>query len=75
MDDEKNTTDLTGLASYGRAAEALVEGARAFLGRICNPGAEEFGLLIRDQVSASRQRNLVAIANKAKTKVPAINPI
>lgn len=31
-------------------AQGAVDGAGAFLGRICLPAAEEFGLLLRDKV-------------------------
>jgi len=32
---------------------SVVGGAEAFLGRICLPAAEEFGLLLRDRVHAT----------------------
>ena len=60
---QRASQGLPGLAPYGDAVNALVtkfmEGAGAFLGRICLPAAEEFGLLLRDRVSAWRARNLL----------------
>ena len=64
IDDEKKG-DLFGLAAYGEAlntlAKGTVDGAGAFLSRICLPAAEEFGLLLRDKVSAWRARNAIQI--------------
>ena len=65
--------DLFGLAPAARATEKLtdgvVDGVAAFLGRICLPAAEEFGLLLRDQVGAWRQRNAVLIALEAEKQL------
>lgn len=64
--------DLFGLKPLATAVEkmgaAAVEGAAAFLGRICLPVAEECGLLLRDKVSAWRAANTVAIAVKAQRR-------
>jgi hypothetical protein len=49
--------------------KAAVDGASAFLGRICLPAAEEIGLLFRDRVRAWRAANAVAIALKAERKL------
>ena len=46
--------------------QSAMDGAAAFLGRICLPAAEEFGLLFRDKVSQFRTQNLVTIAQKAE---------
>lgn len=50
--------DVFGLKPYGEAArvvaQAAVDGAAAVLSRICNPAFEEFGFLLRDQVSKLR---------------------
>ncbi len=53
--------------SVNTVTKGSVDGASAFLSRICLPAAEEFGLLLRDKVSSWRSNNAVAIANKAQT--------
>jgi hypothetical protein len=67
---EEKSRDLLGLAPYGEAvrvvAQGAVDGAGAFLGRICLPAAEEFGLLLRDRVAAWRGNHAVAIAQEAE---------
>jgi len=47
----------------------LIEGAGAFLSRICLPAAEEFGLALRDKVSGWRTLNAARIALKAEKKL------
>lgn len=68
---DEGTKDILGLAPYGEAlntlAKGAVEGAGAFLGRICLPAAEEFGLLLRDRIGGWRANNAVKIALKAQT--------
>ena len=49
--------------------KASVEGAAAFLSRICLPAAEEFGLLLKDKVSFWRSQNLVRMTEKAEKKL------
>jgi hypothetical protein len=65
--------DIFGLAPYGEAlkvaVQGAVDGASAFLGRICLPVAEEFGLLLRDRVVAWRALNAAKIAEKAEAKL------
>ena len=72
--------DLLGIAEVGKAlaplskaalkvTESAIGGAEAFLGRICLPAAEEFGLLVRDRVSHWRACNAAAIAEKAQAKL------
>jgi hypothetical protein len=55
---ESKIQDVLGLKVYGEAAKILAQGgvdaAAAVLSRICNPVAEELGLLLRDKVSAWR---------------------
>lgn len=62
--------DLLGIRPYGETAKILakgtVDGAGAFLGRICLPAAEEFGFLLKDKVSGWRKNNAVKIASKAQ---------
>ena len=61
MAEEKKPLDPT-----QELTKAGVEGASAFLGRICLPAAEEFGLLLKDKVSGWRGNNAVKIAHKGK---------
>src|SRR5436309_5740840 len=66
------TRDLLGLTPYGEALNTLtkgaVEGAGAFLGRICLPVAGELGLLFQDKVRAWRAANAVKVVQKAEAK-------
>ncbi len=59
-------TDLLGLAPYGEAVntatKVVVDGAAAFLSRVCLPASEEFGLLLQDQVRHWRAQNIARIA-------------
>lgn len=76
---KQRSVDLLGMKPLAEAAntltKALVDGASAFLGRICLPAAEEFGLLLKDRVSAWRLSNAVRIAQKAEQKYNALpNP-
>lgn len=71
MSEEKSTSlDILGAKPIADSVHAItkgaVEGAGAFLSRICLPAAEEFGLLIRDKVSAWRAKNLVAMIQRAE---------
>lgn len=47
-------------------AKGAVEGASAFMSRICLPAAEEFGLLLKDVVQDWRKANFVAMARRAE---------
>ncbi len=70
MSDENSSVDLLGIKpiadSVNTVTKGTVDGASAFLGRICLPAAEEFGLLLKDKVSSWRAKNAVKIANKAQ---------
>jgi len=70
---EPNASDCLGVRPLGEAvkivSEASVKGAAAFLGRICLPAAEEFGLLLRDHVSHWRAQNAARIAQAAERLV------
>lgn len=48
--------------------QGAIDGASAFLGRICLPAAEEFGLLLQDKVSNWRQTNTVKMLQKAEKR-------
>jgi len=54
--------------------KGAVEGAGALLSRICLPAAEEFGLLLKDRVSAWRQRNTVAILSQTQARLDQYQP-
>lgn len=49
--------------------KGMIDGASAFLSRICLPAAEEFGLLLKDRVNAWRTQNTLKIVDKAKSKL------
>lgn len=67
---QDKSLDLLGVKpiaeSISTVTKGVVAGAAAFLGRICLPAAEEFGLLLRDKVSNWRARNAVNVATKAE---------
>lgn len=70
MPEENKSIDILGVKpiadSVNVVTKGTVDGASAFLSRICLPAAEEFGLLLKDKVSAWRANNAVEIANKAQ---------
>ena len=70
MKEPDKSLDILGIKPIANAIESvtqgIVAGASAFLSRICLPAAEEFGLLLRDRVSAWRATNAAAIANHAQ---------
>lgn len=70
MTDDNKSLDILGIKpiadSVNTVTKGTVDGASAFLSRICLPAAEEFGLLLRDKVSAWRSNNAIAIAHKAQ---------
>jgi hypothetical protein len=72
-DKEQQSLDILGIKPVGEAVNtavgATVDGAQAFLSRICLPAAEEFGLLLRDRVSHWRANHAARIAEKAKNKL------
>lgn len=65
--------DLLGVKPIADAVsattKAAIDGAAAFLSRICLPASEELGLLLRDRVSAWRAKNVVAIASMAEAQL------
>ena len=67
---ERDSLDLLGIKPIGEAinaaTKAAIDAASAFLGRICLPAAEEFGLLIRDKISFWRLKNFLKISEKAE---------
>jgi hypothetical protein len=71
MTEENKSLDILGLKpvaeSINTITKGTVAGASAFLSLICLPAAEEFGLLLKDQVSEWRANNAIKIANKAQS--------
>ena len=67
---DSNSLDVLGLKSYGDtvkiATQGAIDGAGAFLSRICLPAAEEFGFLLRDRVSSWRQAQAIRLILKAE---------
>lgn len=74
-DKEPKSIDILGIKPIGDSISTIVkgtvDGAAAFLSRICLPAAEEFGLLLRDKVSHWRAENLVKMTEKAERKLKA----
>lgn len=72
---DDKSLDILGVKPVGESLKTVVEGvvsgAAAFLSRICLPASEEFGLLLRDKVSAWRAHNLAKIAARAEKQVNA----
>lgn len=72
-DETPKSLDILGIKpiadSINTLTSAAVDGARAFLSRICLPAAEEFGLLLRDIVSHWREKNTISIIQKAERKL------
>lgn len=70
MSEKDQSLDILGVKpvaeSINTVTEGAVKGASSFLGRICLPAAEEFGLLLRDKVSSWRAKNAVSIAIRAQ---------
>jgi len=69
-DRESGAHDLLGVAPISRAIEratdSALSGVEALLSRVCLPAAEEYGLHLKDKVSAWRTRNAEAILLKAR---------
>ncbi|MHB1116298.1 Abi-alpha family protein [Sideroxydans sp.] len=70
---EDQSVDVFGLKPVSNSIEKITDGvvdaARAFLGRICLPASEEFGLLLQDHVKAWRASRATLLAKKAEEKV------
>jgi hypothetical protein len=65
--------DALGLAPYGESikivTQGVVEGAKAFLSRVCLAAAEELGGLVTDQVRHWRSQNAARLAAIAEKKL------
>ena len=72
---KKNSLDILGIKPVAEALKTVtkgaVDGASAFLSRICLPAAEEFGLLLKDRVHHWRAANLISITQIAERKMAA----
>lgn len=49
-----------------KTTAAAITAGIAYIGKICNPAADELSLLLKDQVSGWRANNAIKIANKSK---------
>jgi hypothetical protein len=71
-ENDSKSLDVLGIKPVGdaisHATKATVNGASAFLGRICLPAAEEFGLLLQDKVRAWRAKNALAVVWEAEAQ-------
>jgi hypothetical protein len=76
MTEGDKSLDVLGIKPVADAVNTVTQAATtaagAFLSRICLPAAEEFGLLLRDKVSAWRARNALANAEKAEVLFEAL---
>ena len=70
MTEENKSLDILGIKPVSESINIItkgsVDGASAFLSRICLPAAEEFGLLLKDKISAWRAKNAIEITNQAQ---------
>lgn len=68
--DRKFTLDILGSKAVTDAAKKVVDtsvdGVATFLNVICMPAAEEFGLLLKDRISAVRRENQMKVLIKAE---------
>jgi hypothetical protein len=75
MEKQSGIGDFLGIRPVGEAVkkvtDASVDGAAAFLSRICLPAAEEFGLLLRDRVRYWRSQNIASILARTQDKLAA----
>ena len=77
MSDDKalDVLGIKGLSDSVKATtEGLLDGAAAFLSRVCLPAAEEFGLALRDRISAWRAKNAAQMLSRANTIYLSNNP-
>jgi abortive infection alpha-like protein len=67
---DSHSLDLLGVKpvadAFNAATQAAIDGASAFLSRICLPAAEEFGFLLQDTVKGWRARNLFRTTKKTE---------
>jgi hypothetical protein len=74
---ESQSLDVLGIKPVGEAIQAVgeksLDGAGAFLGKICLPVAEEFGLFLKDRVHVWRSYNVIKALEKAENKYKEIH--
>src|SRR4028119_2206133 len=67
-----SSLDVLGIKPVADAINTVTQGSVksgfGFLRLICRPAAEEFGLLIQDNVKMWRAENMVRLLTKAETK-------
>jgi hypothetical protein len=75
---DSRSLDVLGIKPVADAishvTKATVDGASAFLSRICLPAAEEFGLLLQDRVRAWRAGNTVRVVAAAQAYAERYRP-
>ncbi|MEN6386875.1 MAG: Abi-alpha family protein [Phycisphaerales bacterium] len=68
--ENSESKDVLGIRPFGDSlkiiTQGVVDGASAFLSRICLPAAEELGLLLKDKLSAWRAKNTINILQMAE---------
>lgn len=73
MGEKIEINDILGIKPYGEIAlkvtDALLEGAKAFLGAVCMPCLEELGYLIKDKVRYWRLCNILKMLEKARGRM------
>ena len=73
MINESKSIDILGLKpvsdSINKITTVSIDSAAAFLRLICRPAAEEFGLLLQDNVRSWRALNLAKITKKGEKKL------
>ncbi len=78
MSGENKSLDLLGIKGISDAVriatERFIDGAAAFLARVCLPAAEELGLALKDRVSAWRAKNAVRMLSTANDMLLAQQP-
>ncbi len=68
MSNEKDQSlDVFGVKPLSKTIDKTLEGVGKFLGKICMPAAEEFGLMLKERVSQWRMSNFAEIANGAES--------
>jgi hypothetical protein len=67
MNDEKSFSLINiDTEAFSYSLKKGIDGVSSFLGKVCMPAAEEFGLLSRDKVHAWRLMNIVNIVENSK---------
>ena len=75
---DKNALQLLGLEGLTNSVRIVtkgtIDGAAAFLSRLCLPAAEELGFALRDRISAWRAGNALRMLDRANALHLANNP-